>query len=233
MLWAKLLSEGLHFPYLTALTVVAIISGLIKFKKADVIFLVSSCLWVILSSETIGFVLFFDNGNYERMLFGLIPLLLGSGLFLFINSHINLVSSWSEKLFLLPLLVLIGIGSYVYKPSFDEVNCWYYFNEGKTYKVLFAQTPEHKFAVELSSDSLRKKVKVEAIQYEGLKGYYCPETKIKVITSFGQVFSAKIISFRNSEIDKKVIFDNPIKIPISEVSGEIEILKPYALTLWN
>ncbi len=41
------------------------------------------------------------------------------------------------------------------------------------------------------------------------------------------------MSFRNSEIDKKVKFSNPTKIPLDKVKGKLEILKPFMLRLWN
>ena len=83
------------------------------------------------------------------------------------------------------------------------------------------------------SDELKKEVKTEALQYEGRNGYYCPETKVRVGTCFGKIKSAKIMSFRNSEIDKKVNFSSPTKIPLEKVNGKLEILKPFILRLWN
>ena len=101
-------------------------------------------------------------------------------------------------------MFLLGIGSYIYKPTIEEINCWYYFDNDETYNVRFGTAPERTFDVELTSDDLKKEVKTEAIQYEGRDGYYCPETKVRVVTSFGQIISVRIIGFRNSEIDKKV-----------------------------
>jgi hypothetical protein len=231
--WTKLFSVGPHFPFLTVLTVVAIISGISKYKKADLTFLASACLWILLSAETIGFVMFFDSGNSERMIVGLIPLLLGCGLLFSIKSQFNLVNTLSKRFLLIPVLAGIGIGSYIYKPTTDEVNCWYYFEKGNTFRVRFAETPDRTFEVELSSNGLKKEVKTEALQYEGRDGYYCPETKVKVVTSFGKIISAKILSFRNSEIDKKVTFNNQMTIPLDKINGKLEILKPYMLRLWN
>ncbi|PZX56098.1 hypothetical protein LV84_02466 [Algoriphagus ratkowskyi] len=231
--WTKLFSVGLHFPFLTILTVIAIIAGITKHKKASLIFIISACLWIILSAETIGFVIFFDEGNYGRMLFGVIPFLLSTGLLFSTKTEIKLIDTLTKKFLLVPLFMLIGIGSYIYKPTTEEVNCWYYLNNDKTYNVRFAETPERTFEVELSSDELKKEVKEEALQYEGRKGYYCPETKVRVVTSFGKIISAKIMSFRNSEIDKKVNFSSPTKIPLEKVNGKLEILKPFILRLWN
>ena len=231
--WTKLFSVGPHFPFLTVLTVAAIISGINKYKKGDLIFLASACLWILLSTETIGFVMFFDSGSYQRMIVGLIPFLLGCGTLFSIKSHFSLADTFSKKLLFILILVGLGIGSYVYKPTTEEVNCWYYLEQGKTFKVLFAETPERTFEVELTSEKLKEEVKTDALQYEGRNGYYCPETKVKVVTSFGKIILAKIISFRNSEIDKKVTFSNQATIPLDKVSGKLEILKPYMLRLWN
>ncbi|MCB9261653.1 MAG: hypothetical protein H6607_04695 [Flavobacteriales bacterium] len=231
--WTKLFSVGHHFPFLTVLTVIAIIAGISKHKKANLIFIISACLWMVFSAETIGFVIFFDVGNYQRMLIGIIPFLLSMGVLFSTQTEIKFLSTIMQKFILVPLLMLIGIGSYIYKPTTEEINCWYYFDNNKTYNVLFAEAPERTFEVELSSDELKHEVEIEALQYEGRNVYYCPETKVRVVTSFGKIISAKIMSFRNSEIDKKVNFSSPTKIPLEKVSGKLEILKPFILRLWN
>ena len=231
--WTKLFFVGLHFPFLTVLTVIAIIAGISKYKKANLIFIISACLWIVLSAETIGFVIFFDEGNYGRMLFGVIPFLLSSGLLFSMQTKIKLINTITKKFLLVSIFLLIGIGSYVYKPTTEEINCWYYLDNNQTYKVLFAESPKRTFEVELLSNELKKEVKKEALQYEGRNGYYCPETKVRVVTSFGKIISAKIMSFRNSEIDKKVTFSSPTKIPLEKVNGKLEILKPFIPRLWN
>ena len=35
------------------------------------------------------------------------------------------------------------------------------------------------------------------------------------------------------EIDKKVTFNNQVKLPLEKVNGKIEILKPHMIRLWN
>ena len=233
IVWTKLFSVGFHFPFITILTIATIVAGISKYDKTDFIFLASACFWILSSAETIGFVIFFDPGSSGRMIIGLIPILLGCGLLFSVESQFNLLNTISKKLFLIPVLSAIGIGSYIYKPTTEEVNCWYYPGEGQIFKVRFAKTPNRTFEVELSSNGLKEEVKTKALQYEGRKGYYCPETKVRVITSFGKIVSAKILSFRNSEIDKKVTFSNQVKIPLDEVNGKLEILQPYMLRLWN
>ena len=207
--YSKLFSVGLHFPFLTVLTITAIVMGFSKNVKSGLIFFVSSCLWIIFSAETIGFIVFFDSGNYGRMIIGLIPFLLSVGLLFSIKIENKFINKFNRKLLLIPVLLILGIGSYIYKPSMEEINCWYYFDNGKTYNVRFAKAPERTFDVELTSDDLKKEVMADAIQYEGRDGYYCPETKVRVVTSFGKIISVKIIGFRNSEIDKKISFSSP------------------------
>ena len=121
----------------------------------------------------------------------------------------------------------------MYKPTIEEVNCWYYLDNDNTYNVLFCATPERTFEVELTSEALKNEVINEALQYVGRNGYYCPETKVRVVTSFGRIISATIISFTNSTIGKKVNFSSPTEIPLERVKGQLEILKPFMLRVWN
>ena len=233
MAFSKLFSVGLHFPFLTVMTIVAIVMGIIKHKKFGLALFISACMWIILSAETIGFILFFDLGHYERMIIGLIPFLLSAGLLLSVKIESKFINKLYKKLLLIPALSILGIGSYIYKPTIEEINCWYYFDNDETYNVLFAKAPERTFEVELTSADLKKEVMTEAIQYEGRDGYYCPETKVRVVTIFGNIKSIKIIGFRNSEIDKKVNFSSTEIIPLEKVNGKLEILKPFLLRIWN
>jgi len=215
------------------LTVLAIVIGVSKNLKSGLFFFISACLWIFFSAEMVGFIIFFDSGNYESMLIVLIPFLLSAGLFFTVKIESKFINKLYKKLLLIPVLLILGIGSYIYKPTIEEINCWYYFDNNETYKVHFAKAPERTFDVELTSSDLKKEVKTKAIQYEGVYGYYCPETKVRVVTSFGKIISVKIIGFRNSKIDKKVSFSSPEKIPLEKVNGKLEILKPSWLRIWN
>ncbi len=231
--YGRLITEGLHFPFLTVITFAAIIMGIFKNKNSKIIFLVSACLWITLSAETIGFVLFFDSINYDRMIVGIIPLLFSIGLMFSVQMESNFINNLIIKTLLVSLLVMIGIGSYIYKPRTEEINCWYYFDNEESYNVLFVEAPEESFEVELTSAILKQEVKREGMQYERINGYYCPETKVRIVTRFGKIISAKIISFRNTEKDKKVTFTSPTKIPLEKVNGKLDILKPYTIRAWN
>lgn len=231
--WVKLFSIGIHFPFLTILTSIAIILGIGKSEKNNLIFFISACLWIMMSAETIGFLAFFDLGNYERLLVGMIPLILGIGLIISSKPKEKWTNTITKKLIIIPALIIVGICSYAYKPSTDEVNCWYYFDDTKYYNVRFAQAPNYTFEVTLYSEEIKEKVKKDGLQYMERDGYYCPETKVRVVTCFGNIISAEVISFRNSETNKKVVFNNPAKIPLDKVKGKLEILKPFMLGLWN
>ena len=95
--YSKLFSVGLHFPYLTVLTIIAIVMGISKHKKSGLIFFVSACLWIILSAETIGFIIFFDGDNYGRMIIGLIPFLLSTGLLLSVQIENKLINKLARN----------------------------------------------------------------------------------------------------------------------------------------
>ncbi|WP_421920085.1 hypothetical protein [Marinifilum sp.] len=231
--YSKLFSIGLDFPFLTILTILAIVMGIIKSVKSGIIFFITACLWIIFSAETIGFIILFDPSNYEKMLIGLIPFVLGAGLLFSVKIESKFINKLYKKLILIAVLLILGIGSYIYKPTIEEINCWYYFDNDETYNVRFTKSPERTFDVELTSVDLKKEVMAEAIQYEGHVGYYCPETKIRVVSSFGKIKSIKIIGFRNSETDEKINFTSTEIIPLESVNGKLEIIKPFMLRLWN
>lgn len=231
--WTKLFIGDLSFPFLTILTLVGVIAGIFKNTKSNTILFFAGCVWIIFSAETMGFVIFFSDSDFERSILSLFPLLLASFLILSTDIEFKWANSPIKKILLIPVFLTVGIGSYIYKPTIKELNCWYYFNENNSYNVLFTQITERTFEIELSSEELKKKVVNEGIQYEGRSGYYCPNTKIRVITSFSKIVSAEILSFRNSELNKEVEFSTPTKIPLKNVDGILEILEPHLLSVWN
>ena len=224
---ASLLVIGPQIPFLTTATVIAIYLKVIKHRNSNLIFLIVAYLWVIAGADTIGFSLFFDIEKDNRIFLGMIPLLMGIGLVLIMYSKQFILNTLIKRLSLAFILTLLTIGSYFQKTTNAYLNCWYHLDNSKSYLVRFAETPDRNFAVELSSHELKTKVVKDALRYKGIKGYYCPETKIQVVTSFGRVISAEIIEFRNSEIDKKVKLDNPVRIPLNKVKHSLDILKPY------
>ncbi len=235
VLWGLMITYSipLKFPFLTIITILALFMRVRNHVKSDLAFFVSACLWIIFSAETIGFIMIYDPDNYERMIIAFIPLLLSSLLMFSVKNEYRFINRHYKKLFLIPLLIIFGIGSYIYKPMTEEINCWYYFDNDNSYNVLFAKSPGRTFEVELISNELKEEVKKDALQYKGRNGYYCPETKVRIVTSFGEIISAEIIAFRNSKLNKEVTFRNPTIIPIEKVKGELEILNPITLRLWN
>jgi hypothetical protein len=231
--WGKLFFVGIHFPFLTTITSIAIIFGMIKYEKNKLIFFISACLWIVLSAETIGSVKFFDSDIYDRILIGIIPLVLGIGLIISTQTEEKWNNTINKKLLITFALIIVGISSHVYNTSTSEINCWYFITETNSYNVRFAQAPNYTFEVILDSEEIKEKVKKDGLQYSGRDGFYCPETKVKVVTSFGNIISAKVMSFRNSQTDKKVVFNKPVKIPLDKVNGKLEILKQSTLNIWN
>ncbi len=121
----------------------------------------------------------------------------------------------------------IGLLSFIRKSHISEVNCWYYIDKGKDdFKILFAISPVHKFEATSNSKELKRIVLEEGMTYELTDGYYCPESKVKVITRFKEIIAVKVIGFRNSKINKVVNFDNSIDIDISTINGDKGILEP-------
>lgn len=229
----KLFDEGLHFPFLTILTITSVISGIARYKQANILFVFTGWAWMVFNFELVGFIIFFDPGNHERMIIAIIPLVVAFLLVLFTPTTEQVNRFVWEKILVITTSMLIGIGSYVYKPRIEAVNCWYYFTDEDHYKVRFAETPEQTFEVELSFEKLKKQVKREGLQFEGISGYYCPETEVRVITSFSKIVSAEILSFRNTDTDKKIRFYGPTSIPLDKVKGDIDILKPYSMSIWD
>jgi len=176
--------------------------------------------------------MFYQGNNYAGLIFGMIPFMLSTILMFSIKYESRFINSSSKKLLVIPLCLLIGIGSHIYKPTTVEINCWYYFDSDKTYTIEFCRAPEETFKVDVNSDLMKKEVIAEALQDEGRDGYYCPETKVRVVTSFGKIISVRILSFRNSVTDKKINFSDRVKIPLENVNGKLEILKPWKVSVW-
>ena len=70
---------------------------------------------MVLTFETIDFVIFFDEGNYRKMLFGVIHFLLSTELLFSTQNEIKLINTITKKFLLVTLFILIVIDSYGYK----------------------------------------------------------------------------------------------------------------------
>lgn len=115
---------------------------------------------MVLTFETIDFVIFFDQGNYRKMLFGVIHFLLSTELLFSTQNEIKLINTITKKFLLVTLFILIVIDSYGYKQDNKKVNCCCYLDNDKTYNFRLEETAERNFGIELSSDKQKK-----ALQY--------------------------------------------------------------------
>ncbi len=77
-----------------------------------------------------------------------------------------------------------------------------------------------------SSKDLKEIILKEGMTYESREGYYCPESRVKVITRFKEIVAVKVMGFMNSEIDKNVDFGNGFKIDLNSMVGDKSILEP-------
>lgn len=130
--------------------------------------------------------------------------------------------------FVLAFFVFLSIGllSFVRKPHVEEFNCWYYKGNKDDFRVEFYTTPEHLFEATINSPELKKIIEKEAILYESREGYYCSNTKVKVITRFKKIVGVKLLEFHNTKINKVVNFEPPFEIDINTLTGYKTILKP-------
>ncbi len=234
--WMQRLLIMPRFPFLTFILFVALVAGIFKYRKANMLFLMAAGLWILFSSESIGFVIFMDKGGFARMIPALIPLVLSTALLFSTQAKDTLIDAPGKKAAFVLLLILLGLSSYVYKPYTRELNCWLktrdISNDG-TIKIKFVSLPGKTFEVELQAPEWVETIKNKAIYDKEREGYYCPETKIRIITRFGKIISAKILSFENTDTAERVHFGKPVKIPLDKVSGNLEILKPVIFDLWS
>ncbi len=225
-----------HFPYLFLITLIAIMGGLLKVRYANVIFVVTAFLWMGFSAETMGYYIFFDKLNFEGMALGYIPFLLATGVLLSTEKIFPNTNGITQKFFLIMIALVLGIGSYVYKPFMLERNCLLFpGNNQESYIVEIISVPKIFLKVKLKDENFRKEIEANGIRDKYWGNFYCPEMKIRVLTSFGKIISAKIISFNNTNTRKKYIFKNQIHIPWNKLYvayGTDDILVPDEPYLW-
>jgi len=193
--------------------------------------LIVSVFWLFYYFERLSFLMFYDSKNIERLIIVFIPIFLAFVIFRLILKNEfeqkNKKLSWKHLIVSIVIFFLAGLLSFGYKSHTDEFNCWYYFdNNSEQYKILFAQAPKYTFEVIESSNELKQIVKEKGITYECRKGYYCPETKIKVITSFKKVIRIEILEFRNTEVNKLIKFKEPFEINVETIKGKKSLLQP-------
>ena len=125
------------------------------------------------------------------------------------------------------LFLSVGLLLFIRKPHTTEFNCWYYIEDHKEeFKITFATSPEHILETTMSSPNLNSVIEKEAMTDEYRDGYYCPETRVRVITRFKEVVGLEISGFRNSKIDKVITFEKPFPVEINTITGDQTFLEP-------
>jgi len=195
------------------------------------ILLLSSIGWLLRYFEHIGFILLYDSDNFGRIVITLIPILFAIPLFIVCLKQIlgnrGIKLNWHKILLVLIIFPTIGILSFLNKTHIQEFNCWYDISKTKNeFEICFALSPNHIFKTNLVDNNLKDQIIETAMTDQTRNGYYCPETKIKVQTSFKKLKSIKILGFRNTNEDQNIKFKPPIKINSSKLTGQTSILKP-------
>jgi hypothetical protein len=233
ILFTSLYSQGPGF-YTSSLTLGTLIGFILIFIKRKIgyafVFIVTIG-WLLRYFEHASFLMFYDIESKGRWLMVGIPLLLSFALFTLSLKGIQTERKSTFKSIWIPLAFIvfssIGLLSFIRKPHVNEINCWYYLNnESNDIKITFAITPDHKFDAFCSSKKLKKIILQEGMTYESRDGYYCPESKVKVITRFKEIVAVKVMGFRNSEIDKTVGFGKGFEIDPNSITGDKSILNP-------
>jgi hypothetical protein len=222
---------GFFTSILTISTLIGFITLLINRKIGLNLMLVISTLWLLRYFEHASFLLLYDPNSLGRWMLIIIPIILA---FIIFGMTFKEFLKRNNKQFRLEFWLIsfigflsIGLFSFIYKPHTDEFNCWYYFdNNTENYKIRFAVSPNNIFETTSNSAELKRVVQADGMTYETRKGYYCPETNVRIITQFKKIIGIKIIGFRNTEINKLVRFENAIEIDINTLTGDKTIMQP-------
>jgi hypothetical protein len=230
---ASLYGRGIGFftPLLTTFTLIGLITSFFKRKLGWTIIFITAICWLLRYFEHASYLILYDFHNSGRWLFVSIPILLSFSLFGLIYKVNQREKGRSVKIgfFIIILFSFLSIGllSFIRKPFTDEFNCWYYITDNKDdLKITFAKTPDQILGTTINSPELKSIIMKEAITDEFRDGYYCPETKVRVITSFKKIIGLKILGFRNTKIDKIVKFHKPFRIESKKIEGDMKIIQP-------
>lgn len=237
LFFGTLFVTGLGFftPILTVGTLIGSITFLLDRRTGNVILLTMAAVWLLRYFEHVSYLIYYDALNSGRWILVGIPLFLAFWLFGLTYKHRREYRKKETGIKQLGIAFIvffsIGMISFVWKPHTDEFNCWYYIDEESgNIKISFSITPDHIFEATNNSPKLKEIIEKEGLTYESRDGYYCPETKVRIISSFKKVIAIKILGFRNSELDKHVKFSPPIEIDIQTISGDLSLLEtPFNL----
>jgi hypothetical protein len=222
---------GTYTLLLTFSTFVGFVTLLTKRNTGLTIMFFVSIGWLLRYFEHASFLTLYDNENIGRWVIVAIPILLSTIILTFTYKARQDIQEkpFSPKFPTLLVLAIASIGliSFMRKPHTNEFNCWYYFdNDKKDYKISFAITPDHIFETTTDSKELKEFVLKYGIRDEFRPGIYCPETKVRVVTSFKKIIAVKILGFRNSTTDYKATLNEPFEIEIDKIYGDKGILQP-------
>ncbi|NPA46062.1 MAG: hypothetical protein GXO24_02490 [Chlorobi bacterium] len=191
--WMQRLLIMPRFPFLTFILFVALVAGIFKYRKANMLFLMAAGLWILFSSESIGFVIFMDKGGFARMIPALIPLVLSTALLFSTQAKDTLIDAPGKKAAFVLLLIFIGFASFIYKPYTVELECRMPVDYDGTYQLIFISGHKKTLQIKMSKEKLKEIINKKAIYDKDYKEYFCSQTRIKIVTRFGKIISAKHI----------------------------------------
>ena len=191
--WMQRLLIMPRFPFLTVILFIAFVAGILKYRKANLLFLVAAGLWILFSSESIGCVIFMDKGGFARMIPALIPLVLSTALLFSTQAKDTLIDAPGKKAAFVLLLIFMGFASFIYKPYTVELECRMPVDYDGTYQLIFISGHKKTLQIKMSKEKLKEIINKKAIYDKDYKEYFCSQTRIKIVTRFGKIISAKHI----------------------------------------
>ena len=222
---------GVYTSILTTGILIGLLISIFNRKIGWTIIFVGTIGWLLRYFEHVSYLLIYDIKSQGRWFLISIPIILCISIFVLIYKarQESIGKPVSIKFISITFLILISTGliSFLRKPQTHQFNCWYYIEDNKDdFTITFSVTPKHIFEATANSSELMNIIKKEALTYEFIQGYYCPETKVKVITRLNEVVGIEIMGFRNSEINKVVNFEKPFELDIRTLKGDKTILQP-------
>jgi hypothetical protein len=225
--------SGISF-WSTALTFSTLIGIIFYFsdkKRGLTIILIISIAWLFRYFERSSFLLLYDPQNFDRWTLVLPIILVSTPLFFFSHIYRQRLSNKTVSIKRLALLFLLipslALLSFTRKAHTNEFNCWYYFDPtNSSYKITFAITPEHLFEGYSSSKELKDFIQKNGIQDQYREGFYCPETKVRVIKRFKEIKSISVVGFHNTTTNNHFNLSDPIDIDLNQINGDKSILEP-------
>jgi len=232
-LFASLFSTGLGIftLILTVGTFIGLITSIFNKRVGWTIIFTVIIGWLLRYLEHVSYLLLYDPKNEARWIIVLIPILLSLSIFILIYKARQEKTGrpFRAKFICLTFLALasLALASFLRKTQTQEFNCWYFIEDNQDdFKISFSVTPKHIFEIRSNSKELKTIIKREAITYDFRQGYYCPETKLRIVTQLKEVVGLKIMGFRNTDKNKIIKFDKPFELDLKTLKGDQTILQP-------